>query len=147
MRPSYLITTVKFIYSEKATNFCKIFTVDFSHVLPVKSTVEISQNFVIFSEYMNFKIKKALVCLTLCFDKSYYEYFPSKIFRISLQWPSMNFVWNALRSINHNILWIIFLWSTLDFFNYLRSKKLSVKSRKMLKNWSWPYNFFFLFWM
>ena len=45
---------VKFIYSEKATNFCEISTVDLSYVVPVKSTVEISQNFVAFSEYMNF---------------------------------------------------------------------------------------------
>ena len=41
----------KFIYSEKATKFCEISTVD---VVPVKSTVEISQNFIAFSEYMNF---------------------------------------------------------------------------------------------
>ena len=47
---------VKFIYSEKATNFCEISTVDLSYVVTVKSTVEISQNFVAFSEYMNFKI-------------------------------------------------------------------------------------------
>ena len=46
---------IKFIYSEKATNFCKISTVDLSYVETVKSTVEISQNFVAFSEYMNFK--------------------------------------------------------------------------------------------
>ena len=46
--------TVKLIYSEKATKFCKISTVDLSYVVPVKSTVEISQNFVAFSEYMNF---------------------------------------------------------------------------------------------
>ena len=39
---------IKFIDSEKATKFCKIST-----VVPVKSTVEISQNFVAFSEYMN----------------------------------------------------------------------------------------------
>ena len=46
---------LKFIYSEKATKFCEIYTVDLSsYVLPVKSTVEISQNFVAFSEYMNF---------------------------------------------------------------------------------------------
>ena len=45
---------VKFIYSEKATKFCEISTVDLSYVVPVKSTVEISQNFVTFSEYMNF---------------------------------------------------------------------------------------------
>ena len=36
-----------FIYSEKATKFCE-------NVVPVKSKVKISQNFVAFSEYMNF---------------------------------------------------------------------------------------------
>ena len=34
--------------------FCKISTVDLSYVVTVKSKVEISQNFVAFSEYMNF---------------------------------------------------------------------------------------------
>ena len=48
-------TFVKFIYSEKATNFCEISTVDLFYVVTVKSTVEISQNFVAFSEYINFK--------------------------------------------------------------------------------------------
>ena len=47
---------LKFIYSEKATKFYEISTVDLSYVVTVKSTVEISQNFVAFSEYMNFKI-------------------------------------------------------------------------------------------
>ena len=47
---------LKFIYSEKATKFCEISTVDLSYVVMVKSTVEILQNFVAFSEYMNFKI-------------------------------------------------------------------------------------------
>ena len=46
---------LKFIYSEKATNVCKISTVDLLCVVMVKSIVEISQNFVAFSEYMNFK--------------------------------------------------------------------------------------------
>ena len=46
---------VKSIYSEKATKFCEIFTLLFSYVVPVKSKVKISQNFVAFSEYMNFK--------------------------------------------------------------------------------------------
>ena len=46
---------VKFIYTEKTTKFCEISTVDLSYVVPVKSTVKISQNFVAFSEYMNFK--------------------------------------------------------------------------------------------
>ena len=50
--------TVKFIYSEKATIFCEISTIDLSYVVTVKSTVEISQNFVGFSEYMNFIISR-----------------------------------------------------------------------------------------
>ena len=46
---------VKFIYSEKATKFCKISTLLLPTVHTVKSKVKISQNFVAFSEYMNFK--------------------------------------------------------------------------------------------
>ena len=49
---------VKFIYSEKATKFSKISTVDLFYVVTVRSTVEISQNFVAFSEYMNFNWEK-----------------------------------------------------------------------------------------
>ena len=45
---------IKFIYSDKATKFCEISTVDLSYVVPVKSTVEILQKFVAFPEYMNF---------------------------------------------------------------------------------------------
>ena len=45
---------VKFIYSEKATTFCEISNADLFYEVPVKSTVEISQNFVAFSKYMNF---------------------------------------------------------------------------------------------
>ena len=47
---------IKFIYSEEATKFCEISTVDLSYVVTVKSTVEISQNFLAFSEYVNFNI-------------------------------------------------------------------------------------------
>ena len=49
---------LKFIYFEKATKFCKISTLLLSYVVPVKSKVEISQNFVAFSEYMNLKSVK-----------------------------------------------------------------------------------------
>ena len=49
---------LKFIYSEKATKFCENSTVDLSYVVTVKSKVEISQNFVAFSEYMNFMLTK-----------------------------------------------------------------------------------------
>ena len=45
---------LKFIYSEKATKVFKISTLLLSNEVPVKSKVEISQNFVAFSEYMNF---------------------------------------------------------------------------------------------
>ena len=46
---------VKFIYSEKATKFCEIFTLLLTTVYTVKSRVKISHNFVAFSECMNFK--------------------------------------------------------------------------------------------
>ena len=42
------------MYSEKATNFCEISTVDLFYVVTVKSMVEILQTFVAFLEYMNF---------------------------------------------------------------------------------------------
>ena len=51
---------LKFIYSEKATKFCDISTALLSYVVPVKSKMEILQNFVAFSEYMNFKILTAV---------------------------------------------------------------------------------------
>ena len=50
------MSMIKFIYSQKATKFCKISTILLSYVVPVKSKVEISQNFEAFSEYMNLKI-------------------------------------------------------------------------------------------
>ena len=48
------VSNIKFIYSEKATKFFEIFTLLLSYVVLVKSKVKISQNFVAFSEYMNF---------------------------------------------------------------------------------------------
>ena len=45
---------LKFIYYEKATKFCEIFTLLLPYVVPVKIKVKISQNFVAFSEHMNF---------------------------------------------------------------------------------------------
>ena len=45
---------VKFIYSEKATKFSKIFTLLLSYVVPIKSKVKISKKkFLAFSEYIN----------------------------------------------------------------------------------------------
>ena len=48
------ICFLKFIYSEKATKFCKIFAILLTGTIWDKSKVKISQNFVAFSEYMNF---------------------------------------------------------------------------------------------
>ena len=46
---------VKFMYSEKAIKFGEISTVDLTVTKQDKSMVEISQKFVAFSEYMNFR--------------------------------------------------------------------------------------------
>ena len=56
---------VKFIYSEEATKFCEIFTLLLTVCTVVKSKVKISQNFVAFSEYMNF-IDPRICYDTLC---------------------------------------------------------------------------------
>ena len=57
---------LKFIYSEKATKFCEISTLLLSYVVPVKRKVEISQNFVAFSEYMNFNKNRSFGTEVLC---------------------------------------------------------------------------------
>ena len=51
---------LKFIYSEKATKFCEISTVDLTVTTLDKSMVEILQQFVAFSEYMKFKTRQIL---------------------------------------------------------------------------------------
>ena len=45
---------LKFIYSEKAAKYCEIFPLLLTTVHTVKSKAKILQNFVGFSEYMNF---------------------------------------------------------------------------------------------
>ena len=45
----------RFTCKEKGTKFSKIFTLFLSYVMSVKSKVKISQNFVTFPEYINFK--------------------------------------------------------------------------------------------
>ena len=51
---TYVLFSVKIIYPEKVTKFCKISTLLLTVCTVVKSKVKISQNFVAFSEYMNF---------------------------------------------------------------------------------------------
>ena len=43
---------------------CEITTLDLSYVVWVKSTLEISQNFAAFSEYMNFTLKNIVPSVT-----------------------------------------------------------------------------------
>ena len=50
------VILVKFIYSEKATKFCEIFPLLLTVCTVVKCKGKISQNFVAFSEYMNFNL-------------------------------------------------------------------------------------------
>ena len=69
---NYFTALVKFTYSEKATYFCKISTIGLPYLVLVKSRVEISQNFVAFSEYMNFtsteeETSNRLILLLNCF--------------------------------------------------------------------------------
>ena len=46
--------SLKFLYSEKATKFCEISTLHLTGTTKDESKVEVSQNFVALSEYMNF---------------------------------------------------------------------------------------------
>ena len=62
---------LKFMYFEKATKFCEIFTFLLSFVVLVKSKVNISQNFEAFSEYLNFTICMFALCqdcFFICID-------------------------------------------------------------------------------
>ena len=61
----FLKLQLEFIYSEKATKFCEIFLLLLTVCTLVKSKEKILQNFVAFSEYMNFNsnLRKALTSL------------------------------------------------------------------------------------
>ena len=50
------VILLNFIYSEKASKFCEIFPLLLTTVHKVKNKRKILQNFVAFSEYMNFTI-------------------------------------------------------------------------------------------
>ena len=55
--PNVSTIQLNFIYSEKAKKMCEISTLLLSYLVPVNSKVDISQNFVAFTECMNFKEK------------------------------------------------------------------------------------------
>ena len=54
----WIFCILKFIYSEKATKFCKISTLILSSCTIDKSKAEISQNFVALSEHTSFTVWK-----------------------------------------------------------------------------------------
>ena len=66
-KSNFKILVVKFIYSEKATKFCEIFTLLLTDTTQDK--VKILQNFVAFLEYMN--ITSYLLKFT---KRQYYQY-------------------------------------------------------------------------
>jgi len=83
---------LKFIYSEKATNFWEISTLDLSYIVTVKSTVEISQNFVPFSEYMKFKCKLLRLHRSILITKG-----PTKFLESHLNLIKFRFSGNATK--------------------------------------------------
>ena len=60
---------VKFIYSEKATKFCEIFPLLLTVCTVIKSKGKISQNFVAFSEYMNYKSEVEILQKIVAFSE------------------------------------------------------------------------------
>ena len=80
------VISLKFIYSEKATKFCEISIEDLTITTYDKSTVEISQKFVAFSEYMNFTLRQssyAFACRE--FSKLYLTRFLKIIWRVNFR--------------------------------------------------------------
>ena len=63
-----ILALVKFVYSEKTTKFCEISNLLLYTVHTDKSKVEVLQNFVAFSEYMNFICKHFMVSI---FEESF----------------------------------------------------------------------------
>ena len=55
-----IVSTLKFIYSEKATKFIEIFPLLLTVCTAVKSKGKISQNFVAFSEYTHYILRATL---------------------------------------------------------------------------------------
>ena len=113
----------KFIYSEKATKFCKIFTLLLTVCTVVKSKGKISQNFVAFSEYyMNFKHH---LCLQIL-----YIHLNSKknrnvfwITLISMQNLHKNFLPSVFQTLQTNVISNNNFFDSNDFFLYTSPSK------------------------
>ena len=92
-RTSYFLESyIKFLYSEKATKFCEIFTLLLTLCTVVKSKVKITQNFLAFSDYMNFNCNPPdHICMKALFITKYlvHEGQISGLFVCStcIEWP------------------------------------------------------------
>ena len=119
-----VLSLLKFIYSEKATKFCEIFT---TYLTTVKSEVKISQNFVAFSEYMNFKTVFARSSLYLWKQGIFYQPFQAiennqNLLIVSYLVSVAHYIYKglevALLSLFFNLLA-----ASLFFWNFLQQEK------------------------
>ena len=83
------------VYSKKATKFWEISTVDMTVTALDKSTVEISQKFVAFSEYMNFTNSQSLI-QNLLTNQKWYCYFIYLLFFWWLENLDL-LIWNLIK--------------------------------------------------
>ena len=109
---------IKFIHSEKATQLCEIFTLLLSYVVPVKSKVKISQNFVAFSEYMNFIFDSFRINRVHCTPHDF-THFPIQNFEFP--WMRMK------RILLFSCFFVIIIWMAFEIFK---------KSRIQLEMWN-----------
>ena len=114
---------MKFIYSEKTTKLCKIFTLLLSYLVPVKSKVKILQNFVAFSEYMNFNVKTRWFFSSrfwITVHQSWLVFIKDKKISVSAHVfnSNVNTQFHQCFSVSRNITWYLF-----DFFHMLKTKK------------------------
>ena len=130
-------TLIKFKYSENATKFCEISTVDLSYLVAVKSTGEILQNFVAFSEYMNFKswiiimIQKTFIKVSIPLRKRNACELGRECHRISNHSTQLLFL------LNKNILGV--LWKYYDSDHWVFKVQLFWEGHKNLLNF--PHGF------
>ena len=95
------IYMIKFIYSEKTTIFCETSIVDLSYVIMVNSAMGILQNFVAFSEYMNFSMVLQHLWdiyknVHNCFGLFVTHYFMNSSFWLKISWKLFESIFTFL---------------------------------------------------
>ena len=139
---------LKFIYFEKATKFCKIFPLLMTVCTAVISKGKISQNFVAFSEYMNFTKE---VCIeTVTIEVGVIGFFKVKRRPLSKKIAALSFIhwyWRLVGTyINwcifklvylvswlRNVLHILFSWYNKWISNYISSLDIHIMQKMFIK--------------